>query len=53
MSTDYHGSCVHCDYDLNGENIYEYFLDNYEGDSVKAEETTTMFGAKKCYERDK
>lgn len=42
---DDHGKCVHCDFDLNGERIYDYFLKKYEGDCQKVLDVASMYGA--------
>jgi len=47
MSIENHGSCVHCNYDLNGEGIYACYYIKYDGDGAKALEKASMFGASK------
>jgi len=42
-----HGRCPHCDSDLNGEWIYQYFLGHFEGNEEKALDTALMYGATK------
>jgi len=36
--------CPHCNADLDGEDIYEYFLRIYSGNEKKAMETAELFG---------
>ena len=45
MPTNDHGKCVHCDFDLNGEFIYDSFLKEYEGDWQKALDKASQYGA--------
>jgi hypothetical protein len=45
MTTEDHGKCVHCGFDLNGEFIYDYFLKWYGGDWQKAQADASMYGA--------
>lgn len=47
MRSNDHGSCVHCNFDLNGEMIYDYFLEKYDGDWKSALATASMYGATK------
>ncbi len=51
MSIDDHGSCVRCGFDLNGEQVFDYFLKEYEGDRKKAAETASMYGCEEGYGR--
>lgn len=41
-----HGECKNCGMDLNGEWIYDHFLEK-EGDPVKALAIASMYGARK------
>lgn len=50
MSKDDHGACIHCGFDLNGERIYDVFLEKY-GDSRKAADTAAMYGATEHFGR--
>lgn len=45
-----HGSCKNCGYDLNGENIYDFFFQKY-GDHVSALAAASMYGARKDWGR--
>ena len=47
MPTNEHGECNHCGYDLNGDWIYDYFLEYYGGGTAKAEHAASMYGASK------
>ena len=51
MATDDHGSCKNCGFDLNGERVYDYFLNEYNGDEDKAEEVAEKYGCRKGYGR--
>ena len=51
MSTDDHGQCKNCGFDLNGERVYDYFLSHYDGDKVKALATASMYGCREGYGR--
>jgi len=50
MSTDDHGSCKSCGFDLNGERVYDTFLLKY-GDEGKATEVAEMYGCRKGWGR--
>lgn len=39
--------CPGCGVELDGELIYETFLEKYEGDTVRALETAELYGATK------
>ena len=47
VATSDHGVCHHCNADLNGDWIYEYFLEEYDGNEEKALDTASMYGATK------
>jgi hypothetical protein len=51
VSIDDHGSCKACGADLNRERVYDYFLQEYGGDQVKALATASMYGCRPEYGR--
>ena len=51
MAKDDYGSCKNCGYDLNGRRVYDYFLEEYDGDKVKAAEIAAMYGCREGYGR--
>lgn len=50
MTTSEHGKCKQCNYDLNGDYIYDTFLEQY-GNPVDALATASMYGAREGYGR--
>jgi len=50
MATDDHGQCKNCGFDLNGERVYDYFLEK-EGDPVSALAVTSMYGCREGWGR--
>jgi hypothetical protein len=46
-----HKTCPSCNADLEGELIYEYFLNHYRGDEAKALEESESYGASKTHGR--
>ena len=50
MVTDDHGKCKVCDYDLNGEWVYDTFLEKY-GNHTDALAAASMYGCKKGFGR--